>query len=72
MQIRLDTGFILPKMQLDILFLDIDGVLNPDKAKTSSHFAPECIAEVQRIRWPASQIISTSLAWASILTSIQL
>jgi hypothetical protein len=35
-------------MQLDILFLDIDGVLNPDKAKGSTDFAPDCVAQLHR------------------------
>ncbi len=35
-------------MQLDILFLDIDGVLNPDKAKSSNDFAPDCVGELKR------------------------
>jgi hypothetical protein len=36
-------------LNLDILFLDIDGVLNPDKSKSSSDFAPECVAEIRRL-----------------------
>ena len=35
-------------MQLDILFLDIDGVLNPDKAKYTASFDPSCVAELKR------------------------
>jgi hypothetical protein len=35
-------------MQLDILFLDIDGVLNPDKTENRAEFHPECVAELQR------------------------
>lgn len=36
-------------MLLDIIFLDIDGVLNPDKENHSHVFAPECVAELKRI-----------------------
>jgi hypothetical protein len=35
-------------MQLDILFLDIDGVLNPDKEKSASAFSSECVAQLKR------------------------
>jgi len=35
-------------MQLDILFLDIDGVLNPDKAKGTTTFAPDCVGQLKR------------------------
>lgn len=35
-------------MHLDILFLDIDGVLNPDKARASAELAPDCVAELKR------------------------
>ena len=35
-------------MQLDILFLDIDGVLNPDKAQGTATFAPDCVTQLQR------------------------
>jgi hypothetical protein len=34
-------------MELDILFLDIDGVLNPDKAKGTSDFAADCIGHLK-------------------------
>jgi hypothetical protein len=46
--IELDKGVHSREMQLDILFLDIDGVLNPDKAKGRADFAPECVAELKR------------------------
>ena len=35
-------------LNLDILFLDIDGVLNPDKAKSAKGFCPDCVAELKR------------------------
>lgn len=36
-------------MQLDILFLDIDGVLNPEKTQHKHVFAPDCVAQLRRI-----------------------
>jgi hypothetical protein len=35
-------------MNLDILFLDIDGVLNPDKDKSATTFSAECVAQLKR------------------------
>ena len=36
-------------MQLDILFLDIDGVLNPYASHYPHIFAPQCVAELKRL-----------------------
>jgi hypothetical protein len=36
-------------MEFDILFLDIDGVLNPDKTKGSSDFAADCVGHLKRL-----------------------
>jgi hypothetical protein len=36
-------------MLLDILFLDVDGVLNPDNASHPHVFAPECVGHLRRI-----------------------
>lgn len=50
-------------MQLDVIFLDIDGVLNPDKDNYPHVFAPNCVAQLQRILHlrPAAHIVfSTS------------
>ena len=46
---KLDTPLILEKMQLDVIFLDIDGVLNPDKDKFPHVFDPDCVRQLQRI-----------------------
>ena len=54
---------ILKKMQLDIIFLDIDGVLNPDKDKFPDVFDPECVKQLRRIldHSPQSHVVfSTS------------
>jgi hypothetical protein len=50
-------------MQLDVIFLDIDGVLNPDKDKYPHVFAPDCVAQLRRIldvRPAAYVVMSTS------------
>ena len=36
-------------MQLDVVFLDIDGVLNPDKGEHKNVFASDCVAQLHRI-----------------------
>jgi hypothetical protein len=36
-------------MLLNVLFLDIDGVLNPDKTNHQYIFAPECVRQLRRI-----------------------
>jgi hypothetical protein len=36
-------------MEINILFLDIDGVLNPDKSTNRQVFAADCVAQLQRI-----------------------
>jgi HAD domain in Swiss Army Knife RNA repair proteins len=36
-------------MQLDVIFLDIDGVLNHDKENHPHVFAPDCVTQLQRI-----------------------
>lgn len=36
-------------MLLNVLFLDIDGVLNPDKANHQHVFAPGCVRQLRRI-----------------------
>lgn len=35
-------------MDIDVIFLDIDGVLNPSEGNHSHIFAPECVAEMHR------------------------
>jgi len=50
-------------MQLDVLFLDIDGVLNPHNTKHRHVFAPECVAQLQRllaVHPPLKIVFSTS------------
>lgn len=61
-QYRLDRPPILKQMQLDVLFLDIDGVLNPGKAKHPHVFAPECVSQLRRIldARPAAHIVFTT------------
>jgi len=36
-------------MLLNVLFLDIDGVLNPNKANYQHVFAPDCVRQLRRI-----------------------
>ncbi len=36
-------------MELDILFLDIDGVLNPYASKHPHVFSPDCVAQLKRL-----------------------
>lgn len=36
-------------MELDILFLDIDGVLNPYASRHPHIFSPECVARLKRL-----------------------
>ena len=36
-------------MLLDVIFLDIDGVLNPDKDNHPHVFAPDCVTQLRRI-----------------------
>ncbi len=59
---RLDTPPTLKRMQLDIIFLDIDGVLNPDKDNHPHVFAPECVAQLQRIldAVPTAHVVFTT------------
>jgi hypothetical protein len=54
-------------MLLNILFLDIDGVLNPDKDNHPHVFAPECVAQLQRIldAVPTSHVVFTTTCPAS-------
>ena len=40
---------MLAEMQLDILFLDIDGVLNPDKENYPDVFSPDCVTQLKRL-----------------------
>jgi hypothetical protein len=50
-------------LNLDILFLDIDGVLNPDKAKSANAFSADCVAQLKRffIARPDTKVVfSTS------------
>ncbi len=37
------------QMELDILFLDIDGVLSPENASQPDVFSPECVRQLKRI-----------------------
>jgi len=45
----LDTPPMLKTMLLDVIFLDIDGVLNPGKDKHPHVFAPDCVTQLRRI-----------------------
>ena len=56
-------------MMIDILFLDIDGVLNPDKGDHPHVFDPECVAQLHRIldRCPQTQIVF-STTWRTGFT----
>jgi hypothetical protein len=56
---RLDTPPILKQMQLDVIFLDIDGVLNPDQNTDKHVFAPGCVAQLRRIldARPAAHVV---------------
>jgi len=36
-------------MQLDVIFLDVDGVLIPDNQERRDIFAPECVMQLRRI-----------------------
>ncbi len=50
-------------MEMDILFLDVDGVLNPDKESHEFIFAPDCVKQLRRIldHHPQSYVVfSTS------------
>jgi hypothetical protein len=46
-------------MQLDVIFLDIDGVLNPDQNTDKHVFAPDCVAQLRRIldARPAAHVV---------------
>ncbi len=46
-------------MDIDVIFLDIDGVLNPSEGNHSHIFAPECVAEMHRIleHNPQAQVV---------------
>ncbi len=50
-------------MEINVIFLDIDGVLNPEKSPNPTVFAPDCVAQLARIldANPATRIVfSTS------------
>jgi hypothetical protein len=50
-------------MHLDIIFLDVDGVLNPDKNERRDVFDPGCVRQMRRIldaRPDAQVVFSTS------------
>lgn len=51
-------------MELDVLFLDIDGVLNPDRASYPHIFSPSCVAQLKRFfkARPATKVVF-STAW---------
>ena len=55
----LDTPTTLKKMHLDIIFLDIDGVLNPDKNERRDVFDPGCVQQLRRIldAQPAAHVV---------------
>ena len=46
---RLDRGCKVALMEIDVIFLDIDGVLNHDKADHQHIFAPGCVKQLRRI-----------------------
>jgi hypothetical protein len=51
-------------MQLDILFLDIDGVLNPYGTRHPHVFAPECVAHLKRLFAACPELkVVFSTAW---------
>jgi hypothetical protein len=61
---KLDTPHILKKMLLDVIFLDIDGVLNPDKDKHPHVFDPECVRQLRRILDASPQVhVVMSTSW---------
>ncbi len=49
-------------MQMDIIFLDIDGVLNPDKESYDNIFSPECVMQLKRIlkHHPKAHVVFSS------------
>ena len=51
-------------MLIEVIFLDIDGVLNPDKAEYEHVFAPDCVAQLRRVleARPKARIVFTT-AW---------
>ena len=56
-------------MLLDIIFLDIDGVLNPDKDHRPAIFAPDCVRHMKRIlkECPQAQVVF-STTWRTGFT----
>jgi len=51
-------------MQLDILFLDIDGVLNPYETRHRHVFAPHCVKQLKRLFEARPQLkVVFSTAW---------
>jgi hypothetical protein len=56
-------------MLLDVIFLDIDGVLNPDKNDQRDVFAPDCVKQLQRIldAHPAAHVVF-STTWRTGFT----
>lgn len=46
---RLDSPLTLIWMLLNVLFLDIDGVLHPDQSQHQHVFAPACVRQLRRI-----------------------
>ena len=60
----LDTWPTLALMLLDVIFLDIDGVLNPAKDKHPHVFAPDCVQQLRRILDASPQIhVVMSTSW---------
>jgi hypothetical protein len=51
-------------MEMDILFLDVDGVLNPSNGSHPHIFAPECVGQLRRILDSRPQVqIVFSTSW---------
>jgi len=51
-------------MLLDVIFLDIDGVLNPVQTKHPHVFAPDCVQQLRRILDASPQIhVVMSTSW---------
>lgn len=60
---RLDRGCNVAPMEINVIFLDIDGVLNPDKTNHQHVFAPDCVKQLRRILDDSAQthvVFSTS------------
>src|SRR5690349_13520799 len=55
---------MLAEMQIDILFLDIDGFLNPEKENHPHVFSSDCVSQLKRLfqARPKTKVVF-STAW---------